>query len=409
MTGYNHYHNCSCGWCVGKGRQRAKENLRRERAIRTAGDFLRRHDASGLGSTCFVSPNSKCPICKAGVYFYSNSNGSKVFFDQLGPPWPKHPCTDRPNVAARATQTASRPLRRSIGLIKEIIGNGSIIDMSKVPDIGRSDRPNLSSWRLLVITSMRERGGIVVMEADFVETIYHQHITLTAPASRALYIGQFVSVKDDVLSFFDERAGRRRDVVVRYKGVVKQATPSVPGQTLDSHGLPASLKTEGIPGVQERLHYISSDPASGYYCRVKELIQRAAKAGATYLADFQIAMNDSRIHTLRGSRWTREIVSGLIYDMRHEDLIPSASGLANTPGHTGQIQNSGGQKSPFVQRERPNPLQIDKIMGDLRGVEERLRELETAWDAALTPAHRQKIRDQIDSQRRKRAEMLKRL
>ncbi|HWS35096.1 MAG TPA: hypothetical protein VN408_20445 [Actinoplanes sp.] len=28
------------------------------------------------------------------MFFYANRNGSRVFFDDLGPPWPKHPCTD---------------------------------------------------------------------------------------------------------------------------------------------------------------------------------------------------------------------------------------------------------------------------------------------------------------------------
>jgi hypothetical protein len=29
------------------------------------------------------------------VYFFQATNGGRVFFDELGPPWPKHPCTDR--------------------------------------------------------------------------------------------------------------------------------------------------------------------------------------------------------------------------------------------------------------------------------------------------------------------------
>lgn len=37
-------------------------------------------------------------MCGASVYFYSNSAGSKVYFDALGPPWPKHPCMDAPKV-----------------------------------------------------------------------------------------------------------------------------------------------------------------------------------------------------------------------------------------------------------------------------------------------------------------------
>jgi len=28
------------------------------------------------------------------VFFYQSPHGSRVFFDDLGPPWPKHPCTD---------------------------------------------------------------------------------------------------------------------------------------------------------------------------------------------------------------------------------------------------------------------------------------------------------------------------
>ena len=42
----------------------------------------------------WVDPNARCPICGAEVFFYSNHFGSRVYFDDLGPPWPKHPCMD---------------------------------------------------------------------------------------------------------------------------------------------------------------------------------------------------------------------------------------------------------------------------------------------------------------------------
>lgn len=38
-------------------------------------------------------PNAICPICGAVVFFYIAPNGGRVFFDSLGPPWPKHGCT----------------------------------------------------------------------------------------------------------------------------------------------------------------------------------------------------------------------------------------------------------------------------------------------------------------------------
>lgn len=49
----------------------------------------------------WVAPNSTCPVCGQCVYFYKLENGGQVYFDELGPPWPKHVCTD--NVEHRKT------------------------------------------------------------------------------------------------------------------------------------------------------------------------------------------------------------------------------------------------------------------------------------------------------------------
>jgi hypothetical protein len=42
----------------------------------------------------YVNPNARCPVCRSDVFFFQASNGGRVFFDELGPPWPKHACTD---------------------------------------------------------------------------------------------------------------------------------------------------------------------------------------------------------------------------------------------------------------------------------------------------------------------------
>lgn len=41
----------------------------------------------------YVDPWASCPACGASVFFYQSPNGGRVFFDQLGPPWPRHACT----------------------------------------------------------------------------------------------------------------------------------------------------------------------------------------------------------------------------------------------------------------------------------------------------------------------------
>lgn len=56
---------------------------------------------SGSTRSCFESvknyldPNARCPICDASVFFYRSPNNGRVFFDDVGWPWPKHPCTDK--------------------------------------------------------------------------------------------------------------------------------------------------------------------------------------------------------------------------------------------------------------------------------------------------------------------------
>ncbi len=56
----------------------------------------------------YVNPNARCPVCSASVYFYQSPYGGRVFFDELGPPWPKHPCTDIPEVRRHFATTEGR-------------------------------------------------------------------------------------------------------------------------------------------------------------------------------------------------------------------------------------------------------------------------------------------------------------
>lgn len=38
----------------------------------------------------YVNPNATCPRCGKRVYFYQSPFGGRVYFNDLGPPWPKH-------------------------------------------------------------------------------------------------------------------------------------------------------------------------------------------------------------------------------------------------------------------------------------------------------------------------------
>jgi hypothetical protein len=88
---WNHSPSCTCGW-GGEG------TLSGGRGFSEHGNWLTKYSdlvriRYRQEARAFVNPNAKCPICKTGVYFYQSPEGGRVFFDQLGKPWPKHPCT----------------------------------------------------------------------------------------------------------------------------------------------------------------------------------------------------------------------------------------------------------------------------------------------------------------------------
>ena len=51
----------------------------------------------------YTVPNATCPVCGETVFYYQSPNGGRVFFDDLGWPWPKHPCTDNKRSAGKLT------------------------------------------------------------------------------------------------------------------------------------------------------------------------------------------------------------------------------------------------------------------------------------------------------------------
>ena len=115
MPGHNHYKNCTCGWCV---HERVKAETRaltltNNRKYSLSEQFINNerilfeNGVQHSRSACFIYPNAHCPVCNQAVFFYQNSFGSRVFFDEVGWPWPKHPCTDNGKKVKGRTATLS--------------------------------------------------------------------------------------------------------------------------------------------------------------------------------------------------------------------------------------------------------------------------------------------------------------
>jgi len=103
---WNHPPGCNCGWggegYLGGGGYRegiVSPTIRVN--YNTSRISFRSELLNSLDS--FVNPNATCPVCGASVFFYQSPEGGKVYFDSLGPPWPKHPCTDNESLKKQQT------------------------------------------------------------------------------------------------------------------------------------------------------------------------------------------------------------------------------------------------------------------------------------------------------------------
>lgn len=89
---HNHHPKCNCGWGGGNNSSFGSySKFYRTEKVNYSYKVLEIFPTSKFSLTI---PNALCPECGARVFFYQNYYGSRVFFDSLGKPWPKHPCTD---------------------------------------------------------------------------------------------------------------------------------------------------------------------------------------------------------------------------------------------------------------------------------------------------------------------------
>lgn len=105
---WNHSADCPCSFGPGYGRGGGYGHgggyYAREVVVTPAWGSERRSTVAS-----YVNPNAHCPVCGALVYFYRSPYNGRVFFDDLGGDWPKHPCTDNRWEPRRATSSTLSP------------------------------------------------------------------------------------------------------------------------------------------------------------------------------------------------------------------------------------------------------------------------------------------------------------
>jgi hypothetical protein len=118
-------------------------------------------------SISYADPNALCPVCGSQVFFYQNAAGSRVFFDDLGWPWPKHPCTD--NSEAQTLQVKkAKSNRRLAGRGRPIFNLYALAELSTNDDLVTIKIRSLTN-RLLTMTLRISLAELMVQACDISE------------------------------------------------------------------------------------------------------------------------------------------------------------------------------------------------------------------------------------------------
>jgi hypothetical protein len=214
MPGYNHYSDCTCGWCDKSGFRFDRTRWKSFYDEYQAKSFLARNGASLGRAACFVNPNAHCPECGADVFYYQNEFGSRVFFDDLGPPWPKHPCTDRSPLPKEKSKAKPVITLRARGLVQELTAAASAVGLYE----GQRIYDGISrEWTLIEIQSISRKGFYNFVSARFLETLDEQQTYFSFnSANEMISVGDIVSIRENELSVWDSGKGRPRSYKVEF-------------------------------------------------------------------------------------------------------------------------------------------------------------------------------------------------
>lgn len=178
-------------------------------------DLLKSLSASGSKSACFVNPNAECPVCGEQVFYYQNEYGSKVYFDELGPPWPKHPCTDNSTHSGSSSQQGTRftaqPNARTLDELEQIDRLLRIVGESAATNYKEKMKP---SWALHVVVKRIKHSGRSFMVLRCLGSDRRKLMSF-ARLPKACREGVIVAAKKQAISFVHPE----RCTVVEHEGI----------------------------------------------------------------------------------------------------------------------------------------------------------------------------------------------
>ena len=326
MTGFNHYSDCACGWCVNYGRPRIdREQLISGMRQRDALALLKQNSANSIAG-CYVNPNARCPVCSGPVFFYANQFGSRVYFDDLGPPWPKHPCTDNPREAIQfQVAPTGAPTRRAKGITQELIAAANTVGRLHSKVLGTRTP---KEWTLLVVASVERRGEENLVKAEFLDSQRNETTEFNCFSVEPIFeTGDFVNRRGNEISFLYKPT---LTAITFLGGALiylpqQQSAPLTPApprsvSSLKAHGpsrlIPRNTKVN-ISRLEitnsERVHFYSNEVnIADCIAQLEPIVKSYARAQTRKPRDVALKLNEDGHKTACGARWTERLAQLLL-------------------------------------------------------------------------------------------------
>ncbi|TCA74158.1 hypothetical protein E0H62_14925 [Rhizobium leguminosarum bv. viciae] len=271
-------------------------------------------------SACYVNPNARCPVCGDAVFFYANRHGSRVFFDELGHPWPKHPCTDNPaRRIAAGPALVGPPVRRPRGLALELVAAAGAAGLFDAPGSGHA------GWRLMVVVSTESHDNRHIFVAEAIDRDPVQGAFSYLAADALIAAGDFVSVNGQLISFLHPET--LSHVTFKDGGAIEPAmhAPSAgsgPGASrADGYRRQIAAHQESGQGKgRTPRHDRGGDcsfPRSEDQCRAAlrssgPVVKSYALAGTRKPRDVAVRLNKDGHRTAADAHWTPRLVHFLL-------------------------------------------------------------------------------------------------
>ena len=349
------------------GRTRVnRAELRASLRLREAENFLRDNRARSI-SGCYVNPNARCPVCKEPVFFYANAAGSRVYFDELGPPWQKHPCTDNPRQRIKDHPPFSGPpTRRTRGITQEII------EAARIAGSFRSSAVTGERWHLMVIVSVKRHGTKNAVVAQLLASDDGEQASFTCHSESPHFeVDDFISKRGQQYSLLDK--GTLAPLTFRDGGWVHglEAQPAAspqataPPRQIEPPPQPKVTSRTPAPTVvtpkrtydmtrQEMGHFHSKKKSVQELCdELMPVVRAYAREGDRKPRDVAERLNRDGHRTRLGSRWTPR----LTYFLLSLIFLP-----AEKPLEAGKVADRAQRPRPdSTPVERSGPMTPDEM------------------------------------------------